>query len=339
MPQTYKAELLSRKPGARIFANGKGVPKRLLSTSSGGGILVSLTVTDQAGTKADTLELVLDNRENYPVPPVGSLIEVWVGYEPEPAALGRFRLDSWTLSGAPNLLTLSGTSAELTTAIKGQKLRSWHDTTVGDIVRKIAGEHGLGVTVDSALSARAVEHIDQQTESDLNFLSRLAVHHGAVFKLADGKVVFVPRGVKGGTNSKTAQTVKPGDVSSWTITESERGGHKSVVAHWHDHKAGKRHSVTAGDGKPAHRLKTVFKTEAEAHEATVAALRDLQRGKREASLEMPGMPGLLAGDEIELAGFHLAVDGTYGATVVTHTLDSGGYRTSITLEVGGASFQ
>lgn len=323
------------EPTARIVIDGLDITTRLLDKSRK-KILVSLTITDEAGIKSDTAELTIDNREGFPAPKKGALMEVWLGYEPTPVYMGKYRVDDWTKSGPPNILTVSAKAAELTTKIKGQKTRSWHDTTLGDIVKKIAGEHSLGVAVDSELSGRKVEHIDQQTESDLNFLSRLAKRNGALFKLADGKVLFAKKGSKTtpAGSAKPAKTVKPGDVGSWSMTESERGGHKSVKCSWMDHKAGKRKTVTAGEGEPVHRDKRLYRTEAEAKAAAEAALGDLARGKRDGSLTMAGNPDFCAEMDVTLADFDPDVDGTYSAKSVSHTLDSSGYSTTVNLEAG-----
>lgn len=322
-------------PTARIVMDGLDITNRLLD-KSGRQVLVSLTITDEAGIKSDTAELVIDNRDGFTAPKKGAVMEVWMGYEPAPVYMGKFRVDEWEKSGPPSTLRVSAKAAELTTAIKGQKTRSWHDTKLGDIVRTIAGEHSLGVVMDAELAARPVEHIDQQTESDLNFLSRLAKRNGALFKLADGKVLFTKKGAKSNPSGKPkpAATIKPTGVSSWSMTESERGGHKSAKCSWMDHKAGKRKTVTVGKGSPVHRDKTVYRTEAEAKAAADAALAELARGKRDGSLNMPGNPDLCAEMDVTLAGFDPEVDGTYSAKSVTHTLDSSGYSTSVSLEAG-----
>lgn len=323
-------------PTARIVIDGKDITTRLIDKSRN-KVLCDITITDEAGIKSDTCTLTVDNREAFPAPKKGALMEVWLGYEPSPVYMGKFRVDEWTKSGPPNVLTVSAKAAELTTEIKGQKTRSWHDTNIGAIVKQIAGEHGLGSAVDSELAGRAVEHIDQQTESDLNFLTRLARRNGAVFKLADGKVLFAKKGSKTAPSgkSKTTRTVKPADVSDWSVTESERGGHKSVIAQWHDHDAGKRKSVTSGSGKPAHRIKTLYRTEAEAKAAADGMLADLKRGKRDGTLNMPGTPDFFAEGLVKLSDFDPDVDAEYAAKSVTHTFNSSGYTTSVTLEVGG----
>lgn len=327
------------RPAARISANGVDITTKLIDPRSQRAILASLTITDEAGIKSDTLELEIDNRPGldgavFAVPPIGSELEVWLGYEPAPLRMGRFRVDDWTKSGPPSVIRISAKSAELTTAIKSPKRRSWHDTTVGSIVATIAGEHGLGVAISAELKTRPIEHIDQQTESDIGFLTRLASRQGATFKVADGKVVFAAKGSReyptGG--DKPEVVIRPADVSTWSVTESERGGFRSVVCEWHDHQAGKRKSVAAGTGEPVHRHRHVYRTEADAKAAAEARLGDLKRGRREAQFTGVGNPTLFAEGVARLEGFDPDCDGTFFVKSVTHSLNAGGYTTSVTLE-------
>lgn len=330
---TSAAQRLHR-PAARIVANSLDITSTLIDPRSQRTILVSLTVTDEPGIKSDMLELVIDEREPFGVPPIGSEIEVWLGYEPAPEYMGRYRLDDWTRSGPPNTLKLSAKSADLTTAIKESKVRSWHDTTVGAIVEKVAGEHNLKPVVDQELAGRAIEHIDQNNESDVSFMTRLAGRNGATFKVDDGRLLFVDEASRAFPTgeAKPIAVIRPEDVASWSVTQSERGGHKSVVTQWHDHDAGKRKSVRAGSGKPTHRDRHVYRTEAEARAAADAKLGALTRGKREGQFDGVGNPALFAGNVVRLEGFHPECDGDFFAKTITHTFDAGGYRTSATLE-------
>lgn len=318
-------------PCARVVVDGKDLSTRLFGKNRP---LTSVTVTDEAGVKSDSLELVIDNRETFEAPKVGSEIQVWLGYEPEPVYMGKFRVDSWKKAGAPKTLTVSGKSAELTTAIKETKLRSWHDMTLGAIVNAIAGKNGLGVTIDSALASRNIPHIDQQNESDVAFLTRLAHRNGATFKVADGKAIFTKKGSKAlpSGNSKPAVTVKPADVSTWSVGENDRGAHASVIAYWHDHKAGKRMKVTSGSGKPAHRMRHLYGSQAEAQAAADGKLGELSRGKRSAEIDGPGNAAFFAEGAVTLQGFDPECDGGFFAKTVTHTFSSSGYTTSVSLE-------
>lgn len=69
--------------------------------------------------------------------------------------------------------------------IQSQKSRSWKaGTTIGDMVRRIAGEHRLQQKVSASLAAIALPHIDQSAESDMNLLHRLAKRYDVVAKPA-----------------------------------------------------------------------------------------------------------------------------------------------------------
>ena len=262
-------------PAFRLRINGKEASSELLRR------LMSLTLHDEAGLKADTVELEIDGRGDVDPPPIGAELRVWVGYEPAPIYKGRFRVNDWTLAGPVQTISVRAVAADLTSEIKATKTRSHHDTTLGDVVKKIAGEHGLSVVIDSALASRRVEHIDQQTESDMGFLSRLAKRNGATFKLGAGRILFTAKGsdtLPDGSD-KAVVTITPPQLSDWSATMNERGGHKSVKAAYYDAKLGKRVYCTAGEGGPCHRDKRLYATKEEAQDAADATLGDLTRGK------------------------------------------------------------
>lgn len=323
------------RPAARLTIAGRDVSTAIFGDA---GVLVSLTINDEAGVKSDTLEIELDDREGFKAPPKGAEIRVWLGYEPAPVYMGRFTVDTWTKHGPARTLSISAKAAEMTTEIKAAKSRSWDRQTVGGIVQSIAGEHRLTAVVDPALASIAVEHIDQQNESDLHFLSRLARRVGATFKLADGKALFAKKGStslpSGG--AKPVIVLTPEMVGGWEATSADRGNYKAVAATYMDHDKGKRVTVRAGSGKPEHRDRRVYATEAEARAAAEAQLGDLTRGKVQfEARDCPGLPSAFAEALISAEGFDPDVDGEYLIKSVSHTLDGGGYRTSISMETGG----
>lgn len=321
------------RPAARISINGKDRDSSFMDR------LVSVNVTDEAGVKSDSCEITLDARGDFAAPPIGAEVKVWIGYEPQPVYMGKFKIDEWRKEGPAKLISLSAKSAELTTEIKATKTRSHHDTTIGAIVRKVAADHGLTATIDSAIASRPVAHIDQQTESDLGFLSRLAKRNGATFKLSDGKVIFTAKGSRSlpSGGSKPAIEIVPAQTSTWAVSSNKRGDYGSVKCAYMDHEKGKRVTVSAGSGKPAHRDKRLYGSKSEAQAAARATLGDLGRGQKSAEFSGPGNPALFAESLVTLKGFDADCDGEYLAKTVTHSYSSSGYTTSVSLETEGGA--
>jgi phage protein D len=323
-------------PTARISLDGRDITTRLIDKDRRKP-LVSITITDEAGIKSDRCDLEIDLRESFAPPTPGSEFTVYMGYEPEPVLMGKYRVDSWSKKGPPNTLTVSASSADLTTAIKETKHRAYHEKTVASIVQEVAGRHSLGTAIDQDIGSNYVEHIDQSAESDMGFLTRLAKRHGATFKVANGTVIFAKKGsttLPSGVG-KPAITVKPVDVASWTVNAGERGAHDAVICYYHNHDTGKRKGARAGkggDGTTVHRDKRVYATEAEANAAAKAQLGELTRGQKTGSIECVGNPAFFAEGVVVLDGFDPDADGQYYAKTVTHTFNGSGYTTSVALE-------
>lgn len=321
------------RPALRLEINGKPASAELLRR------VVSVTMTDYSGAQADNAEITIDAAGGVAAPSIGAEVQVWLGYEPAPMYRGKFKVASWSLDGPPSVMSVRAVAADFTTAIKAPKTRSHHDTTLGAIVNKIAGEHGLGVAIDGALASRKIDHIDQQTESDAGFLTRLAGRNGAVFKIGAGRLIFAAKGSKllpDGT-AKARFAVSPSMVSTWSFRADERGGYLSVKAAYYDKAKGKRVYCTAGQGGPCHRDRRLYATREEAQAAADAKLGDLTRGKMTGNLHGPGRPEIYAEAILDLAGFAPDCDGEYLAKTVTHTFGGGGYVVDIEIETLGAS--
>lgn len=321
------------RPAARILINGEDISTEMFGENA---VLVSMTINDEAGTKADTLEIELDDREGFKAPPKNAEIQVWLGYEPQPTYMGRYKVDEWMKAGPERRLTISAKSAEMTGTIRAAKSRGWDDKTVGEIVREVAEANGLQAIVDESLAVLAISHIDQQNESDLAFLTRLAGRVGGVFKLSDGKVLFAARGssVLPSGDDKPIIELVPAMVSDWDCTSAQRGDYGAVICTYMDHAAGRRVSVEEGGGTPRHRDRRVYASEAEARASARAQMGDLKRGKKTFASRGPGLPVVFAEARLQAEGFDPDVDGEYLIKSVSHSLSSGGYTTSISAETG-----
>ncbi|WP_311276180.1 contractile injection system protein, VgrG/Pvc8 family [Methylobacterium sp. WCS2018Hpa-22] len=342
-------------PAARIVLDGRDITANLIPAPFGlplegggsvltrgflsGGPLLGLTVTDNEGIKSDAAELRLDNRRQIPAPKKGAKMQIWLGYaETGLVYMGNYEVESWTKSGRPRTLLVSAKAAGLTTEIKSPKSRSYHDKTVGEIVEQIAGKNGLTSIVHPTLKSFKIGHIDQSTESDINFLTRLAKRVGGNFKVADRRLIMNLAG-SGSLPSGGAAPVFPcyeiGE-SDWTATGSERGSYKSASAAWQNTETGERESVVKGSGTPRFRDRKLYKTQEEAERAAEAQLSALTRGKVSFSDTRPGWPEIFAGARLDVIDHDPDVDGLFNLKTVAHSIDSAGYKTSLTAESVGS---
>ena len=320
-------------PDFKIIAAGVNITTQIRDR------LLSLTVTDEAGIKADMVEIVLDDRDGLiELPAPGAPLLVFLGYrETGLIPMGLFTSDEVTVSSPPATLTIRAKSADLGGSIKDQKTRSWDKITIGDIVATIAGEHGLTPKVAERFQPVMVEHIDQTDESDISFLDRLGREHDALVSVKGGALLFMGKG-EGRTASGLPIPPRPvaeRDTASWTLTLTTREAYKSVIAIWQDTQGAKRQEVTAGEGSPTLRLRHVHATEDEAKAAATAKLGEIERGSDSFEATFPGDPLIAAEARILAVGFRAGVNGLWSIKTATHDLGSGGFTTSISAERPG----
>lgn len=323
-------------PNFRVVANDEDITAKIVDR------LKNLRLTDEAGTTADTLEIALaDHDPAMPIaiPPTGAELRLFLGYGADLRDMGLFICDEIELSGWPGEMVIRARAAPYEKSKGGksdlqtQKTRSWKkDTTIGNLVKKIAGEHSLEPVVSPALASIKLPHTDQSHESDMNLLVRLAKRYDAIAKPAGGKLMFVKRG-----DSKTASgeampavTLAPGQVTDFRVILAKRDGAGTVVARYRDIGQAKTKEIAVGEGDPVRRLRMAYKDQASALEAAKAEQRKRARGEASLTLNMPGDPNIVAEAMITLAGFRDGVDGEWLAARVEHYLGpDAGYQVSI----------
>jgi len=326
------------KPAFRVTVDGQDITSILSSR------IVSLTLTDAPGVESDTVEITLEDTVPFArlkVPPPGAEIAVALGYTFQTKDMGLYVADSVECSAAPDIMRLrataapNGASTNGQTPLNEQKTRSWEaGTTISVLVRTIAGEHGLRPGVSESLAEIALPHIDQIDESDINLLTRIARDHDAIAKVGGGTCLMAKRGESLTVAGEPMPVVRIGrrDVSSWRWARSLREPAGKVVATWRDQEAAEDKEVVAGDGEPVRRMRRRFPDEASAQAAAEGEFKRAARAGQKLSFDLPGNPDLVAEGRVIVTGFRSEVDGEWLVTRVTHTLDAGGYRCSVSCE-------
>lgn len=330
------------KPDYKLLANGADVTATIRKH------FVSLSFTDEAGMDSDQLEIVLsDDGPAAPIqiPDTGAELELFLGYDGAATRIGMFVVDQVECSGWPGVMTIKAHAAPFEgtkagkTNLQTQKTRSWaKGTTLGAIVEKIAGEHGMAPAVATSLASIALPHTDQSDESDMHFLVRIARKYDAVVKPGGGSLVLAKRGETKTVTGKQMPTVTlaPGDVSDFTWRIEKRNVAGMVVAYYHATKNSKRIETKVGAGEPVTRLRMYYPTQAMAQAAAQAELDKRKRGEAKVSLNLEGRPELAAEAPLKLSGFRPGVDGDWIITRVEHALNDSGYTCSVDAETPNA---
>lgn len=307
--------------------------------------LLSLRVTDNSAEQADSMTIELaDPKGELVIPYQGHKMKVAMGYKGNIVPMGTFLVDQVELSGPPDRVTINGKAAPFTTAdgfkpIQTRKTRSFDDITLEKLAQTIAGDAGLSAAVDPSFSSVKFSHIDQTAESDMNLLTRLCRDCGAVFKIADGKLVIAKRGKASSVNGKKMPdlTIYKLECSSYSATLGKRTKAKKVTTKYHDAEAGETKFVDDeddedSDGAEEYEHPMAFADEDSAKQAA-ASLRDqLSRGAETVSATIVGRPDISAEGNVTFADFNERMNGSWIIKSVEHSLSKSGYTTTVQAE-------
>ncbi len=319
------------RPAWRVLLDGQDLTRRFAPR------LLELSLTAKRGDDADQLDLTLHDHDGaMALPRSGVLLSVALGWDGQGLIdQGSFRVDDIEHSGAPDIISLKARAADLTAALRIHRERSWHATTLGAVLQQIAGEQGLGSRIAPALASKPLAHLDQ-SESDINLVTRLAKRFDAVATVKAGQLLFLRLGsattADGRPLAAAVITRASGDQHRWARTD--RSQYTGVRAYWHVKEGTNRKGVLAGDSGSAKELRHTYPNEAEAIEAAQAEWGRIQRGAATLSLTLAlGRPDLQPEAPVTVAGFKPDIDGTdWVITQVAHSFGGGGFTTALELE-------
>ena len=346
-----------KSPAFSIVIEGKDVTT-VLDTR-----LMSLTLTDNRGFEADQLDLELDDADGLIVlPRRGAVIQLALGWKGQPLfPKGAFTVDEIEHSGAPDRLTIRARSADFRETLNTRREKSWHQTTVGEVVKEIAARHNLKVALGKDLTDKALDHLDQTNESDASFLMKLARQYGAIASIKDGNLLFIRQG-KGRTASGKPLPVititrKAGDGHRLTL--ADRGAYTGVIASWlHTREPRKKETTSVkrrrkktttpkepeakqgdylvGTDENVLVLNRTYANRSNAERAAKMQWEHLQRGVASFSLQLAeGRADLYTEMPVKVTGFKQPIDDAeWTITTLTHSVSpDNGFTTSMELEV------
>lgn len=320
----------------RVLVDGKDITQRAIER------LNSLIITDNRGFESDSIEIQLSDHDGkLELPPKGAVIQAWLGWSNEGLVYkGQYTVKEVEHSGAPDVLTIRATSADLKSGLKQKKERSFNNVTLLSVLQVIAFEHELDLNVHESLGQHKIINL-VQNESNANLLTRLADEHDALASVKNGTLLFMPKGAAQTVSGQSLPTFlitrKQGDNHSYRDTD---GGEEitAVRAWYYDAEKAKKLEVVYGDASNQN-IKELRHIHQDKQSATLAAKAKLAELKRTAvtfnyTLAL-AKPELIPEMTFLFDGLKEQIDDIYWlGTRLVHTLDAdNGFTTAIELEV------
>ena len=228
-------------PVAKLSINGKPFNTDALSR------IISISLTDKSGFEADELTVSLSDHDGkLALPPKSAEITIALGYiETGIVDKGSYKITEVSWSGAPDTLYITAQSADTSDRFSEAKEKSWHKTSLKEIIESIAAANGYTPIIGKAYQDEKIDHIDQSNESDAAFLSRLAERYDAIATVKHGRLLFVSSGEATTASGQPLPTIRitrnSGD--QYTFRYSNTESYNAVRAYYIDKKTGKKHEV------------------------------------------------------------------------------------------------
>lgn len=350
-------QLTGKSPAFSITIEGKDVTTVLDAR------LMSLTLTDNRGFEADQLDIELDDSDGLVMlPRRGAVIHLALGWQGKPLfPKGGFTVDEIEHSGAPDRLTIRARSADFRETLNTRREKSWHQTTVGNVIKEIAERHNLKMALGQDLKDKALDHLDQTNESDASFMMKLARQYGAIASVKDGNLLFIRQGQGRTASGKQlpVMTITRQDGDGHRFTLADRSAYTGVIASWlHTREPKKKETANVkrrrkkvtdpkepeakqgdylvGTDENVLVLNRTYANRANAERAAKMQWERLQRGVASFSLQLAeGRADLYTEMPVKVQGFKQPIDeAAWTITTLTHTISSeSGFTTSLELEV------
>ncbi len=321
-----------RKASVSVLYNGANATAQIAA------YINSFKYTDVASASSDSISLTVNDRDHKWIGPwfpvkgdrLTPTIRAFNWYRQGQVATfpcGLFHVDDFSFNGGPIRMSLEGLALPADTDFKAeQRTQTYEKTTLQEIGQAIADRTGIALFYEAPVIT--IEKVEQNNQSDCDFLNGLIVKYGLALKIYSDRLVVFSEAVYEARPAKFVLT--PADFDpGWSWNTQQTGTYTGVKYEYTNSDKNKTFTVSAGTpgrtltcNEPADNL-----TEATA--IALAALNNANKGTTTISITLMARPGLIASDCVEIRGLG-NLSGKYYVEQVTHSLGSG-YKMSLEL--------
>ncbi len=315
--------------------------------------LLSVTYIDNDDSESDDLQLQLQDRD-------GTWLNDWLAAAVETAAgdnlkirgtitrlnfasdgvdesldCGEFELDSVSASGPPSTVTIKATSLPFSSKLRQtKKSKAWEGYSLSGIVSEVASSNGLSSMYDAS-NDPSYDRIEQVRTTDISFLLKLCGDAGLNLKATDGMLVVYDQSTY--EQKDPAIFITPDGILSWKLSTTQTDTEYDIcrvsyTPPGEDMIEGQATVEEFDAESTSNEMLEVYAKVADAGEAKTLAAKILRlhnKFSRQVSFTCVGNTEYVAGQVVEVSDFGMW-SGKYLCTQAKHTINSSGYRTTIT---------
>ena len=320
-----------KHPNFKLEANGKDITEIIKAN------LISLNFDDKEGSKSDEISFSVSGI--YAKPVFGDSLKLWLGYGEDLYLCGSFSVQTASRDYKNYATEVRATAVNFASPQKIKKRRSWENTTVFEIARKIADENKLAVKTSG--QDQNIASVLQNDAGDLDFLYGLCFDYGFIMAVKNNTIVIAAKDAKG-DETQTSNTPKNESLPKFTlnlaelysleITEANRNSYGAVIVEWQDIEAGKTKSIKVGAGDQIYKMQIAQpKSDNEAFRQGEAKLNELQKGGINGRCSLPGA-NIVAGEKLKFSGIAGLEANEFSIKSAGHRLSTDNYEIEIEFE-------
>ena len=290
-----------KHPNFKLEANGKDITEIIKAN------LISLNFDDKEGSKSDQISFSVSGI--YAKPVFGDNLKLQLGYGEDLYLCGSFSVQTTSADYKANTTEVRATAVNFASPQKIKKRRSWENTTVFEIARKIAAKNKLSVKTSG--QDQNIVSVLQNDAGDLDFLYGLCFDYGFIMSVKNNTIVIAAKDAKGDetqtsnthkNESLPAFTLNLAELYSLEITEANRNSYGAVIVEWQDIEAGKVKSIKVGSADQVYKMQIAQpKSDNQAFKQAEAKLNELQRGGINGRCSCEGK-NIIAGGKLKFGG-------------------------------------
>lgn len=296
------------------------------------GSVKTLTYTDVASGKSDSLSLSLQDRDRKWMrswaPQKGDHISATVifqDWEGEGDSwsifCGSFEVDDIAMSGPPPACTIGAVSIPRSTAFnEEERTKNWEEITVKEIAEEIASRAGISLCYEA--EEIPIKSMEQDKQTDCKFLYSVCEKYGLAMKVFAEKIVIFDEAVYEAAAPVTE--LKYEDFAAgYQYKSTLEGTYTGAKIAYSDPGTGEDHIVTVGGGDRIKEINEEADSAADAQKKAVAALNNANKNDTKFSGTVKARRELLASRCIRISGFGVPDGIYYLDKVVTKISGSG----------------